>query len=333
CFQVVMGAIASPPRRYQLMSRRWSLLGVVSAITVAAVGLLLDRISFPLNYQVVLIGSLVGTLIAFASARRLVVPDNPASAASAGGELKPLGERLRAGLAALRENHAFGRFLLSQFFFQCGAAMVLPLFPLYWVREVHAPNSWIGVITMAQNGSLLIGYFAWAALSRRGSRDLVLKICMFGLGCYPLLTALTSNLLALVIYAVGAGIFGAGIDLVLFDILMTTSRPNQTTRSAATYPLTASLAALGAPVLGPSVAAWVGLSPALLFGSGLFFAAGALFVLLRVGEGTSYRATTPCEGVTRWPATHGACWSHARSPGMSSRPCLTRCAATRCGRS
>jgi Major Facilitator Superfamily len=283
CFQVVMGAIVGPARRYHLMSRRWSVLGVVSAITVAIVGGLLDRINFPLNYQVVLIGSLAGTLIAFASSRRLVAADNPTRLA-AGGERRAIGKRLRDGLAALRENGAFGRFLLSQFFFQCASTMVLPLFPLYWVREIHAPNAWIGAITMAQSGSLLIGYFAWAALSRRGSRDLVLYICMFGLGCYPLLTALTSSLPALVLYAVGAGVFGAGIDLVLFDILMSTCPPHQITTYVAIYQLIAYVAALGAPLVGTFVAGRLGLPAALLLGSGLYFVAGVLFVLLRVGK-------------------------------------------------
>jgi hypothetical protein len=283
CFNVVMGTIVGPARRYSLMSRRWSVLGVVSAITVAVVGAALDWISFPLNYQVVLIGSFAGTLIAFISARQLVATTNPTRPA-AGGERRAIGKRLRDGLATLRGNRAFGRFLLCQFFFQCAAAMLLPLFPLYWVREVHAPNTWIGAITMAQSGSLLLGYFIWAALSRRGSRDLVLHICMFGLGCYPLLTALTNSVPPLAIYAIGAGIFGAGIDLVLFDMLMSTCSPDQMTTSVAMYQLTAYIAGVGAPLLGTFVADRLGLSPALFFGSGLYFIAGALFVLLRVGK-------------------------------------------------
>jgi hypothetical protein len=283
CFNVVMGTIVGPARRYYMMSRRWSVLGIVSAITVAIVGAALDRINFPLNYQIVLIGSLAGTMIAFTSARRLVATPNPSRPAP-GRERRSIRTRLRDGLATLRGNGAFGRFLLSQFFFQCAAAMVLPLFPLYWVREIHAPNTWIGAITMAQSGSLLLGYFTWAALSRRGSRDRVLHFCMFGLGCYPLLTALTSSVPPLAIYAIGAGIFGAGIDLVLFDILMSTCPPDQTTTSVAIYQLTAYIAGVGAPILGTFVAGRLGLSPALLLGSGLYFIAGALFVLLRVGK-------------------------------------------------
>src|SRR5438034_152673 len=50
-FTMVMSAVAGPHQRYYLMSRRWSIMGVTTAITVALVGVILDMISFPLNYQ------------------------------------------------------------------------------------------------------------------------------------------------------------------------------------------------------------------------------------------------------------------------------------------
>ncbi|HLA98379.1 MAG TPA: hypothetical protein VJL34_07990, partial [Anaerolineales bacterium] len=46
-FSVVMNAVAGPRRRYELMSRRWSILGLTNAITVAIVGNVLDTMQFP----------------------------------------------------------------------------------------------------------------------------------------------------------------------------------------------------------------------------------------------------------------------------------------------
>src|SRR4030066_1090916 len=62
-FSVVMNAVAGPTRRYDLMSRRWSLLGLTTAITVAITGHTLDRINFPINYQLVFITLSAGGLI------------------------------------------------------------------------------------------------------------------------------------------------------------------------------------------------------------------------------------------------------------------------------
>src|SRR4030067_2784312 len=45
-FSVVMNAVSGPEGRYELMSRRWSILGITTAIAVAIAGQGLDRIGF-----------------------------------------------------------------------------------------------------------------------------------------------------------------------------------------------------------------------------------------------------------------------------------------------
>ena len=281
-FTIVMGAVAGPNRRYYLMSRRWSTLGITSAISVATVGVILDLISFPINYQTVFIGSFAGGLLSFAFSSRIVIPDNDLSesAESAGHSLR---ERLAEGLAALRENAAYSRFLASQFVFRCGLALALPLFPLYWVRELNASDSWIGIINTVQNAVLLGAYFMWSALSRRRGAVLVLRLCSFGLGVYPILTGLTHSVPPLIFYAGLAGIFSAGIDLVLFDILLVTCPKRHAASYIAVYQMTTYVATFIAPLLGTFLAGTLGYGPALFAGGGLRFVGAALFVLLGVG--------------------------------------------------
>ena len=62
-FTVVMGGVAGPAGRFTLMSRRWAILGLSNSLTVLIVGQMLKWFEFPLNYQVVFIGSAVGALI------------------------------------------------------------------------------------------------------------------------------------------------------------------------------------------------------------------------------------------------------------------------------
>ncbi len=78
-FTIVMGAVAGPTRRFYLMSRRWSSLGITSALTVALVGWLLEQFAFPINYQYVFIGSFLGGLLSFAFSSRIEIPDNDPS--------------------------------------------------------------------------------------------------------------------------------------------------------------------------------------------------------------------------------------------------------------
>jgi Na+/melibiose symporter-like transporter len=281
-FTIVMGAVAGPDKRYYLMSRRWSVLGITTSATVALAGWLLESISFPINYQAVFIGSFLGGLLSFVFSSQIVIPDNePPEDDHPAGQTRR--DRLREGLAALRQNAPFSNFLISQFVFRSGLTLALPLFPLYWVRELHASDGWIGIINTVNSGVLLVAYFLWSTLSRRKGATLVLLICSFGLSLYPLFTGLTHRVEPLPLYAGMAGIFSAGIDLVLFDILLATCPPRHAASYIALSQLTTYVATFVAPTLGTFIADTYGPTPALFVASGLRFAGAALFVLLRVG--------------------------------------------------
>ena len=59
-------------------------MGVTTAITVALVGVFLDMISFPLNYQFVFIASFAGGMLSFAFSNRIELPPStPPEAARA----------------------------------------------------------------------------------------------------------------------------------------------------------------------------------------------------------------------------------------------------------
>lgn len=281
-FTVVMGAVAGPDKRYYLMSRRWSILGVTTSVTVALSGWLLETMLFPLNYQLVFIGSFLGGLLSFVFSSRIVIPNNEHAAAASPAGLRRR-DRLREGIAALRQNATFSNFLISQFVFRCGLTLAIPLFPLYWVRELGASDGWIGIINTVNSGVLLVAYFIWSTLTRRRGARLVLLICAFGLGFYPLLTGLTHTVAPLPLYAGVAGIFSAGIDLVLFDMLLSTCPAEHTASYVALYQLTTYVATFLAPTLGSLLADTVGPAPALFLSSGLRFAGAALFVIMRIG--------------------------------------------------
>ena len=73
-FTVVMGGVAGPTGRFTLMSRRWAILGLTNSLTVLIVGQMLKWFEFPLNYQVVFIGSAVGALISVVFSSSIKLP-------------------------------------------------------------------------------------------------------------------------------------------------------------------------------------------------------------------------------------------------------------------
>ena len=155
----------------------------------------------------------------------------------------------------------------------------MPLFPLYFVRDVHASDAWIGTISFAQTFILLVGYFLWTRTSRaRGSR-FVLVCTTLGLSIYPVLVAMTHRVELIVVYAALAGIFQAGLDLVFFDELMRTVPEEY---SATFVSLAQSLqytSSLASPLIGTWLANYIGLGGGLLVSAGLRFIGFALFAL------------------------------------------------------
>ncbi len=284
-FTIVMGAVAGPRQRQYLMSRRWSVLGVTTAIVVALLGWLLERLAFPINYQIVFIGSFFGGILSFAFSRQITLPDNPSHSApqDVGVSLR---SRMRMVWGDLRAHDAFSRFMLSAFVFNMGMTVAIPLFPLYWVRGVGATDFWIGLINTVNNGIVMVGYFLWSAIARRFGNRIVLRICAFGLVLYPLLTGLTSRVEPLVFYAGIAGIFGAGLSLVLFDISLATCPPDHTASYIAIYQFTTYVATLIAPLTAPLLADYLGYGPALFVAAGLRLLGAILFLALGVGRTT-----------------------------------------------
>jgi hypothetical protein len=83
-FSVVMNAAAGPTLRYELMSRRWSILGFTNAIAVAIAGQVLNMLGFPFNYQVVFISLSLGGLVSYYYSSRIELPDTLAHESQSG---------------------------------------------------------------------------------------------------------------------------------------------------------------------------------------------------------------------------------------------------------
>ena len=273
-FTVVMNAVAGPAYRYDLMSRRWSVLGLVTALTVVIVGQVLDRIGFPLNYQVVFMGLSVGGLISFLASSRLQVETTPPTVGTPG---RSAAQRLRDYMAAIRAHPDFVRFAAKRFVFLTGTSLAVPLFPLYFVREVGASDAAIGTISMAQTLVLVFSYFFWLRTKRRRGAHFVLLTTTFVMSLYPAMVAFTTQIPVIIGLAALAGVVSAGIDLVFFDELMKTV-PME--RSATFVSIAQSLQYLSsfvAPLLGTTIASLIGLSGALIVAAVVRLAGFLLF--------------------------------------------------------
>jgi hypothetical protein len=274
-FNVVMDGAAGPRGRYDLLSRRWSIMGLTTAITVAVTGQLLDLIQFHLNYQIVFfVFSAAGVLASWYSAG-IRVPDHPARERVAGASAR---DRVRDYLGTIRAEPPFLWFVARQWVITFGLRLAAPLIPLWYIREAHAPDAWIGVIGTAQSLALLVGYYAWRRIARRYPTRRMLAAVTLGIALYPALLILSRDLVLIAVITAYGSLIGAGFDLVLFDELMKTIPPKHAVTFSAFQTSLANLAAIVAPLAGATLADLIGIAPGLLVGAAIILAGALLFV-------------------------------------------------------
>jgi hypothetical protein len=236
----------------------------------------LNRISFPLNYQVVFAGLAAGGLISYYFSSHISLPDTVQLPRTLG--LSSL-QRLKSFFHHVREERAFTSFVTKRFVYLSGATFTAPLFPIYFVREVRATDAWIGIINSVQSGILLIGYLYWARKGRsRGSRYVLLWTTL-GLSLYPALVAVTYSEEVIVLLAALAGIFQAGLDLVFFDELMKTVPMEESATFVSIAQSLQYFSSMVMPLLGTWAIGHVGLQVALFAGALLRLAGFGLFAL------------------------------------------------------
>jgi Na+/melibiose symporter-like transporter len=274
-FTVVMNAIAGPEGRYALMSRRWSVLGITSAIMTMIAGQLLERITFPLNYAIVFLFFSMGGLVSYRFSSRMQVPPLNADAV---GDKTPLFQQLKHDVRLVFSERPFIAMSVKRLIYIFGSTLVAPLFTLYYVRVVKASDAWISAIVTMQSAILLIGYSLWTQQhQKRGSRFILLSTTLV-LGLYPALTAITRLPWMLALYAGIAGIFQAGMNLVFFDELMKTVPPQHSATFISVNQSAQNALAMSAPLISTSMSSLIGIPAALFVGAGVRLVAFGMFL-------------------------------------------------------
>jgi hypothetical protein len=256
-----MDGAAGPHGRLELMSRRWSWMGLTTAITVSILGVFLERVPMPINYAIAFMSFSLGGVASYFFSRQFRVPrvDRPPRV----GDRPSLPGRFRSGLALMRSQPAFLRYSLRQLVFVSGTRLALPLIPLYFVTVVKAPDAWIGIIATGQSLALLGGYQFWKRQSRiRGTRSLLLVV-MLATALYPAALSLTDQMIVVAALATVSAFFSAGVDLILFDELMRTVPRQHGVTFASIDTTLVNMMTIAMPLVGAGISGLFGIETAL----------------------------------------------------------------------
>jgi MFS family permease len=275
-FTVVMAGVAGPEGRFYLMSRRWSSLGVTSAVVVAFAGLVLERIVFPLNFQIVFVVLSMGGLLSLAFSRRIELPpQKPPPPLPA----RSFRSRMTGWLELMRAHRKFVETVGSQFIYRFGLAFAIPLFPLYYVRVLNASDEQIGFIATV-NGAVLLGaYFLWARVTKKRGIRFALLTTTLTIAFYPIVLAFAQHIALVILLAGLAGIFAAGIDLVLFDMVVASYPQDQAATFVGVQQTTVYVATFIAPLAATLLASSLSIPLALVVAGLIRLAGFGMFVL------------------------------------------------------
>lgn len=272
-FSVVMNAVAGPKGRYELMTRRWSILSLTTLVTSLGVTQVIDRFSFPSNYQIIFLILSIGGLFSYYFSSHLLIPDSPAQPE----EHHKWRERLSDFYHLITKEKPFLSFTIKRFVFLTGTTLVAPLLPVFYIRQLEARDSWLTAMNMVQTFIVVLGYFFWIRQSRlRGSRFVLLATTL-GTCLFPLFISMTRVFWPVWIYAGINGIFAAGLNLVFFDELMKTVPPKYSATFVAVAQSIQYISAVIAPSLGTFLADHIGFQTTFIISSALSFIGFLLF--------------------------------------------------------
>ena len=155
----VVAEVIPPRRRAKVNGTRWALVSVVTAISVAIFGYMLDRLPFPLSYQIVFFISYVGGSVGMLFWSKIRIPENinPEQHPKKQGGMK---KQIRAFWESIQEP-AFLRFELTFTVLRIAMNMPTALYSIYWIRHLGASDLWIGWQTTTGKLALIVGYFFW----------------------------------------------------------------------------------------------------------------------------------------------------------------------------
>jgi hypothetical protein len=275
-FPILMDAAAGPRGRYDLLSRRWSVMGLATALTVVAVGQLLGRMPFPTNYELLLVAVTCVGGVSFWLTSRIRIPDQAPVQADAGPS--PL-TRIRELATVVGSRRPFLRYELRALIYVAGTALATPLVPLFYVREIQAPDAWIGIIGAGQAAGALLGYTTARGVSRRWGGPAVLLPALLAGALVPVVLSVMHDLVAVAALAVLAGFFSAGANLALFDELMQRIPRNVGVTFSSVDQTIQNLALIVSPILGGLLATEIGIRHALEVASVVALVSVVLFAL------------------------------------------------------
>jgi predicted MFS family arabinose efflux permease len=282
-FNAVFPSLVPADWMAHVLGRRNALVSIGLSIGALVSGQLLDRIDYPINYQIVFAIGAIGALLSSYHIGKLSSDVEPVppfyslvkwvklsgrSNLTFGRRLpvlrSPQGEANKSLLRLDVLRSSFGLFMLSYLLFYTFQYALFPLIPLYFVNVLHLTDGAISLGTGLFHLVVMMVSWRLASISARlgHKRLLVLGGILFGL--YPLLIYLGHDATLYWVASFTGGIFWGLLGASLINRLMQRVPSDDRPAYMAIHNMALNVGILAGSMLGPSLNDWFGLRDAVL---------------------------------------------------------------------
>ncbi len=301
-FNAMFADIVPPDWRSDVVGRRNALMSASMAGTVLLCGQILDfnRLTFPLNYQVVFALGAFGALMSTYHLGRLSrTGDGPPMRVG-----RPLHDFARPGLVRIADavriatglrfltrargrsllrldllKTSFGPFLFAYLAFYTFQNLPVSLFPLAYVRVLKLTDGNISVGSMLFYLTVLLASLRLPYITARIGHKRLLVIGALGFSLYPILIGLARGPALYWLASLLGGVSWGLTSAALINRLMERVPEHERPAYMALHNLALNFGTLVGSLSGPLLGEWIGIQPALLLGAGLRILAG-IFLLV-----------------------------------------------------
>ncbi|HZM20916.1 MAG TPA: MFS transporter [Anaerolineales bacterium] len=262
------------------------MLSIAFMITSLISGTILDNSTFPLGYQIVFAIGAFGagmSSVHLYFVRPLHTYSNPSARSDGTTQSSPQAFSIKATTSSRRIattlrldiwGTSFRRILLCMLAFHGTQYIAIPIFPLYYVNELHLKDDHIGIGTALFYLTVLIGSTQLRNFVHRSGNKNVTAWGVIGMAVYPFLLSMSSAVWHFYGISLFGGLVFALVNGAFANYMLEYIPANDRPPHLAWYNITLNAAVLLGSLGGPVIADLLGLSNSLI-----------LFAILRLLAG------------------------------------------------
>ncbi|MCC7446888.1 MAG: hypothetical protein IT324_05690 [Anaerolineae bacterium] len=240
-FLNMMRAAVSEQHLARVVSQRMVIMNVAILFCVIIFGQLLERIAFPVNYQIGFLIAFAASLLSWWHVRQIKVPNRVVAAPSSQAAVLPV---------KVWKHPVFLRFAVIVVAINVSVFMAAPLVQLHLIRSLNASDTWISVFGLCEMaaGALITLRMDWL-IARFKTTGMITALTFFTFA-----QTLTLGLIATLPPFIGAQLFfGAGwfgLGVVLYNRLVEVAPHENFAPYAATYQMLINASLFVGPLIG-----------------------------------------------------------------------------------